>query len=82
MRKLAIALGLTAAVMVAGSFGWRAEATTLSSGAVHLPTAAKNYSPVEKAGCFAPAGVDLAGFGGAADGGAGACPASLTLLAA
>lgn len=77
MRKLAIALGLTAAVMVAGSFGWRAQATTLSSGAVHLPTAAKNYSPVEKAGCFRPGWCGLA-----ADGGAGACPASLTLLAA
>jgi len=81
MRKLAIALGLTAAVMVAGSFAWRAEATTLSSGAVHLPTAAKNYSPVEKAGCFRP-GWCGPGFGGAAHGAAGACRASLTLLAA
>jgi len=62
MRKLAVALGLTAAVMVAGSFAWRAEATTLSSGAVHLPTAAKNYSPVEKAGCFRPGWCGLGWF--------------------
>ena len=54
MRKLAIALGLTAAVMVAGSFAWRAEATTLSLGAVHLPTAAKNYSPGREGRVFPP----------------------------
>jgi hypothetical protein len=52
MRKLAIALGVTAAVLLAGSLSWKADATTLSSGTVNLPSAAKNYSPVEKAGCY------------------------------
>jgi hypothetical protein len=51
MRKLAIALGMAAVVVIAGSLAWKADATTLSSGAVQLPSAAKNYSPVEKAGC-------------------------------
>lgn len=54
MRKLAIALGITVAVLFAGSLAWKADATTLSSGTITLPTAAKNYSPVEKAGCRRP----------------------------
>ena len=48
MRKLAIALGVTAAMLLGGSLTWKADATTLSSGTVNLPSAAKNYSPVEK----------------------------------
>ena len=52
MRKLAIALGVTAAVLLAGSLSWKADATTLSSGTLNLPSAAKNYSPVEKTGCY------------------------------
>ena len=52
MRKLAIALGVTAAMLLAGSCAWKADATTLSSGTVNLPSATKNYSPVEKAGCY------------------------------
>ncbi len=52
MRMLAIALGLTAGMLVAGSLAWKADATTLSSGALNLPSAAKNYSPIEKAGCY------------------------------
>ena len=60
MRKLAIALGVTAAMLLAGSCAWKADATTLSSGTVNLPSAAKNYSPVEKAGCRS-AGATLAG---------------------
>jgi hypothetical protein len=52
MRKLAIALGMTAAVLFAGTFAWKADATALSSGTLNLPSAAKNYSPVEKAGCY------------------------------
>lgn len=48
MRKLAIALGVTAAVLLAGSLSWKADATTLSSGTLNLPSAAKNYSPVEE----------------------------------
>ena len=34
MRKLAIALGVTAAMLLAGSCAWKADATTLSSGTV------------------------------------------------
>jgi hypothetical protein len=60
MRKLAIALGVTAAVVFAGSLAWKADATTLSSGAVHLPSAAKNYSPVEK-GWLPGAGAGVVG---------------------
>ena len=51
MRKLAIALGVTAAVLLAGSLSWKADATALSSGTINPPSAAKNYSPIEKAGC-------------------------------
>ena len=40
---------------------WKADATTLSSGTVNLPSAAKNYSPVEKAGCYRSASATLAG---------------------
>ena len=36
-------------MLLAGSCAWKADATTLSSGTVNLPSAAKNYSPVEKA---------------------------------
>jgi hypothetical protein len=52
MRKLAIALGVTAAMLLGGSLTWKADATTLSSGTVNLPSDAKSYSPVEKAGCY------------------------------
>jgi hypothetical protein len=52
MRKLAIALGLTAALVFAGGVAWKADATTLSSTSVTLPHAAKDYSPVEKTACY------------------------------
>ncbi|MGH6734727.1 MAG: hypothetical protein ACRECX_01405 [Methyloceanibacter sp.] len=52
MRKLAVAFGLAAAVMLAGGIAWKAEATNWKSATVNLPTVAKTYSPVEKAGCF------------------------------
>ena len=52
MRKLAIALGVSAAVLLAGGVVWKADATTWRSETLNLPGAAKNYSPVEKAGCF------------------------------
>jgi hypothetical protein len=81
MRKLAIALGMTAAVVFAGSLAWKADATTLSSGAIHLPSAAKNYSPVEKTGCRRPRLVRIAL--GAAHCVAGVYPAgNLTLIGA
>jgi hypothetical protein len=62
MRKFAIALGMTAAVVFAGSLAWKADATTLSSGAIHLPSTAKNYSPVEKTGCRRPGWCGLGWF--------------------
>ena len=52
MRKLAIALGLSAAVLLAGGIAWMADATTWRSGTLNLHDAAKNYSPVEQAGCW------------------------------
>ena len=52
MRKLAIALGLSAAVLLAGGIAWKADATTWRSGTLNLPGVAKNYSPIEKAACF------------------------------
>jgi hypothetical protein len=50
MRKLAITLGVAAAVIGAGFFAWNAEATT-STAAATLGATAKNYSPVQKAAC-------------------------------
>jgi hypothetical protein len=52
MRKLAVALGLSLAVLLAGGLAWEADALPWTSNTVALPTAAKNYSPIEKAGCF------------------------------
>jgi hypothetical protein len=50
MRKLTTALVATAAILVAGSIAWKAEATTLN-GAGALAPLAKNYSPAENIGC-------------------------------
>jgi hypothetical protein len=49
MRSLAVAIGLAAAVLLAGG-AWKAEALTWDSVTVNLPGVAKNYSPIEKAG--------------------------------
>ena len=51
MRKFAIALGIMAAVLFAG-VAWKADATTWRSGTLNLPSAAKNYSPVENTACY------------------------------
>jgi hypothetical protein len=51
MRKLAIALGVAAAMLFAGGVAWKADATTWRTGTLYLPSAAKNYSPVEKTAC-------------------------------
>jgi hypothetical protein len=51
MRKFAIALGITAAVLFAG-VAWKADATTWRSGTLNLPSAAKNYSPIENTACY------------------------------
>jgi hypothetical protein len=37
MRKLAIALGVSAAMLVAGGIAWKADATTWRSGTLTLP---------------------------------------------
>ncbi len=50
MRGLTIALGVTAAILCAGSIAWRAEATAVA-GAAQLGVAAKAVSPVSPAAC-------------------------------
>lgn len=52
MRKLAIALGVTAAVLFAGGIAWKADATTWRTGTWNLPAAAKDYSPIENVACY------------------------------
>jgi hypothetical protein len=52
MRKLAIALGVSAAMLVAGGIAWKADATTWRSGTLTLPGVTKNYSPIEQVGCY------------------------------
>ena len=53
MRKLAVALGVSALVLLAGSLTWNADATTVNwrSGTLNLPGVAKNYSPIDKIAC-------------------------------
>jgi hypothetical protein len=51
MRKLAIALGVTAAVLFAGGLAITADAASWKAGTFKLPSAAKNYSPIEKTAC-------------------------------
>ena len=50
MRKLAIALGVSAAMLVAGGIAWKADATTWRSGTLTLPGVTKNYSSIEQVG--------------------------------
>jgi hypothetical protein len=51
MRRLAIGLATIAALLMAGTFAWHADATPWRSGSVNLPGVAKNYSPIQKAAC-------------------------------
>ena len=51
MRRLAIALGASVALLVTGAVVWKADATTWRSGTFNLPGVAKNYSPIEQVGC-------------------------------
>ena len=65
MHKLTIALGSSAGLLLAGGMAWKADAMTWRSGTLNLPSAAKNYSPVEKTACGGwgtalPAGIHLA----------------------
>ena len=41
MRQLAIALGMSAAMLLAGGVAWKAEATSLRSGTLNLPSATR-----------------------------------------
>lgn len=50
MRKVLIALAISSAVIGAGMFAWKAEATT-GTAAATLGATAKNYSPVQKVAC-------------------------------
>ena len=51
MRKFAVAIGLAAAVLLAGGVAWQAEAAGWRSGTLALPGAAKNYSPIDEVAC-------------------------------
>ena len=61
MRKLAVALGVVAAVLFAGGIAWKANATTWRSGTLNLPSAAKNYREdgLWWMGAALPAGIHL-----------------------
>jgi hypothetical protein len=50
MRKLGIILGVSALMMFAGAFAWQAEAATLQ-GAGSISSAAKNFTPIQRAAC-------------------------------
>jgi hypothetical protein len=52
MRKLAVVLGVSAAVLLAGGLAWKADATTWRSGTLNLPGVTKNYSPIEQTACW------------------------------
>ena len=50
MRKLIVTVLAVAAIVLAGSFAFKADAQT-SRGALVLPGQAQNFSPIEKAAC-------------------------------
>ena len=50
MRKLITAMAATAAILIAGSIAWKAEAATVT-GVASLPPLARTYSPVENVRC-------------------------------
>ena len=47
MRKIALLLTMAFALLVAGALGFEADAT-VGSGTQGLPTAAKNFSPIDR----------------------------------
>ena len=51
MRKLMVILTVTAAILFAGAFTWKAEAATWLEKA-GLRAAAQSYTPIEKAACW------------------------------
>ena len=50
MRKLIVVLTATAAVLLAGSLAFKADAQT-SRGAAIISTPTQNFTPIEKAAC-------------------------------
>lgn len=54
MRKLAITFGVSAAVLAFGGLAWQADAASWRSGTLSLPSATKNFSPIERAACRGP----------------------------
>jgi len=51
MRKLITTLAATAAILIAGSLAWKAEATTVT-GVCGLSTLTGSYSPIENRKLF------------------------------
>lgn len=51
MQKLAVALGLSAVVLLAGGLAWKADAASWRSGTLNLPGLVKNYSPIDQIAC-------------------------------
>jgi hypothetical protein len=52
MRRVAIALGASVGLLLAGAIVWEADAMTSRSGYLNLPGVTKNYSPIEQVGCY------------------------------
>jgi hypothetical protein len=50
MRKLVVTIIATAAILLAGSLAFKADAQT-SRGAANIPAQAQNFTPIEKAAC-------------------------------
>ena len=50
MRKLKVTFIATAAILLAGSLAFKADAQT-SRGAATIPAQAQNFTPIEKAAC-------------------------------
>jgi hypothetical protein len=50
MRKLMVTFIATAAILLAGSLAFKADAQT-SRGAATIPAQAQNFTPIEKAAC-------------------------------
>ena len=50
MRKLVVTFVATAAILLAGSLAFKADAQT-SRGAANIPAQAQNFTPIEKAAC-------------------------------
>ena len=84
MRKIAILLAASAALLLAGAFAFTADAMT-GGAALGLRSAAKNFSPIDTVACRVSGPVcGSAGLGSAGRSGAAGAPAaggSLRLMA-